>query len=189
MATKPTKKPAVKAAPKAEPKTPPKKTSKAPLKPELKEKLERITAQPMKRAPEQIKEQFQQQEAEPYQDFPEQEQEQFSKTFPEEHEPLSDVPPELDESSANTLAILRKVLDSHELLDYIPDCEIKIDSRSLKDGNVYRLYLDDNPSQLSIALKGGRCSVGGKYYPGPAEAGRALCDMMVAQFKGASRRK
>jgi len=184
--TKPSSKP-TKSVPKSKPA--PKKTTKTALKtasktapdPEKKQKRERISTAPIKQAPEQVKEQSPEQKPEQSPKFPEQMNEQIQELFPEKPEQEQDVPHELDDYDADTLAIIRKVLDTHEIMEFLPECYVKLDTA--KQGDIYRLYLNDEPSNLGIVHKGNRFTVNGKYYHGPAEAAHALCDTLLAQCK------
>jgi hypothetical protein len=178
MATKPTSKPkqASKKAPKPTSKAAPKSKTTTKPKPAVesklaaKQELERFQAQLLKQVPA---------------PSTEQETKPLAKSLMEsEPEPS----PEESESNANVLAIIRNVLNTHELMDYLPDCVFKLDDRSSKHGDIYRLYLDEQAYQVGITCKGERYAVGGKYYFDPAEAAKALCDTLLAHCKGERRK-
>jgi len=88
------------------------------------------------------------------------------------------------------LPTIRRVLEAHEIMEHLSDCEFRLEASNPKQGDTFRLYVDDYPSDMWLTCKGGRCSVRGsnRSYPGPAEAAQAICDTLLAQIRAATRK-
>ncbi|MDR2561137.1 MAG: hypothetical protein LBC63_05150, partial [Holophagales bacterium] len=92
------------------------------------------------------------------------------------------------ESSPAVLPMIRKALDSHEIMEYLSDCEFRLDASTAKHGDTYRLFVDDYPTDMAIVFKAGRSTVGNKSHPSPADAAKAICDALLARIRAGSRR-
>jgi len=86
------------------------------------------------------------------------------------------------------LPTIRKVLDSHEIMEYLSDCEFRLDASTAKHGDTYRLFVDDYPTDMAIVCKAGRCTIGNKSHPSPADAARAICDALLAKIRAGGKR-
>jgi hypothetical protein len=84
--------------------------------------------------------------------------------------------------------MIRKALDSHEIMEYLSDCEFRLDASTAKHGDTYRLFVDDYPTDMAIVFKAGRSTVGNKSHPSPADAAKAICDALLARIRAGSRR-
>jgi len=97
--------------------------------------------------------------------------------------------PDPQEPSPSILPMIRKALDSHEIMEYLADCEFRLDASTAKHGDTYRLFVDDYPTDMAIVCKGEHCTVGNKSHPNPADAARAICDALLAKIRAGGKRK
>jgi hypothetical protein len=97
--------------------------------------------------------------------------------------------PEPLDASPSVLPMIRKALDSHEIMEYLADCEFRLDASTAKHGDTYRLFVDDYPTDMAIVCKAGRCTIGNKSHPTPADAARTICDVLLAKISAGIKRK
>jgi len=91
--------------------------------------------------------------------------------------------------SPDLLPAIRKVLEDHMLMEYLSDCEFRLDTSTAKHGDTYRLYVDDYPTDMAIVWNGGRCTVGNKTHASPSDAAWAVCNDLLARVRAAANRK